>query len=141
MAIPDVIINYWAVLAAAVASFIIGGLWYSPVLFGNAWMKSGGITKKTMETAHKKGLGKNYFIAFLGGLLTAYILAHFAKYLTAQTFSEGMIAGFWIWLGFVVPILLGSVLWEGKSFRFYMINALYYLVSLEVMGGILAVWR
>lgn len=141
MAIPDVIINYWAVLAAAVASFIIGGLWYSPVLFGNAWMESGGITKKTMETAHKKGLGKSYFIAFFGGLLTAYILAHFAKYLTAQTFSEGMIAGFWIWLGFVVPILLGSVLWEGKSFRFYMINALYYLVSLEVMGGILAVWR
>ena len=141
MAVPNVDINFVAVLASAVVAFIIGGLWYSPILFGNAWMKAGGINKKDIEKSKKKWMGKYYFVSFLGGLLMAYVLAHFMQYLTAQTFSDGMQAGFWIWVGFIVPVSLGSVLWEGKSLKFYFINIGYYLVSLISMGGILASWQ
>ncbi len=140
MAIPDVAINYLAVLTSAIVSFVIGGLWYSPILFGNAWMKAGGMNMKDMQKAKQKGMGKLYFTGFLGTLLMAYVLAHFVQYAGANGFSDGMQAGFWTWLGFAVPLLIGSVLWEGKTVKFYFINIAYQLVSLVVMGGILASW-
>ena len=55
MALPSVTVNYVAVVGAAVVSFIIGMLWYSPLLFGNAWMKAGGFSKKDINKAKKKG--------------------------------------------------------------------------------------
>ena len=140
MAVPDVTINYLTVLISAVISFIIGGLWYSPILFGNAWMKFGGFNQKDIEAAKKKGMGKLYLTGFIGTLLMAFVLAHFVQYLSASTFIEGMQAGFWIWIGFIVPILIGSVLWESKPIKFYLINVLYHLVSLLIMAGILASW-
>lgn len=36
-------LNIWAILAAAVSAFLTGGLWYSPVLFGNAWKRANGL--------------------------------------------------------------------------------------------------
>lgn len=140
MAIPNVDINYLAVLLSAVVSMIIGSLWYSPIMFGNIWMKSGGLTQKDMEKAKKKGMGKLYFAAFIGALVIAFILAHFVQYVTANNFVEGMQTGFWLWLGFVAPVLLGSVLWESKPVKYYLINVAYWLVNLILMGGILAAW-
>jgi len=141
MAVPQVAINYLAVLITAVISFIIGGLWYSPILFRNAWMKSGGFSHKNINEAKKKGMGKLYFITFIGSLLMAFVLAHFVRYVNAVKFFEGMELGFWVWLGFALPLLIGGVLWENKSVKFYLINIGYQLVSLELMAGILAVWR
>ena len=120
---------------------IIGFLWYSPALFGNAWMKAGNMNMKDMDKAKKKGMGKLYFLAFIGALLMAFVLAYFVRYLTVYTFFEGMEVGEYIWLGFIVPVLLGSILWEGKSVKYYLINVLYWLVNLAVMGGILAIWQ
>ena len=140
MAIPNVDINYLAVLLSAVLSMIIGSLWYSPILFGNIWMKAGGLTLKDMEKAKKKGMGKLYFAAFIGALVIAFILAHFVQYVTANNFVEGMQTGFWLWLGFVAPVLLGSVLWENKPVKYYIINVAYWFVNLILMGGILAAW-
>ena len=51
------------------------------------------------------------------------------------------VVGFWNWLGFVAPVTLGSVLWEGKSPKLWVLNNGYYLVSLIVMGVILALWQ
>lgn len=140
MAVPNVDINYLAVLVAAVASFVIGMIWYSPALFGKAWMKAGGMTEKSMK-AHKKNMGMKVFVSIVASLIMASVLAHFIKYLTATTFAEGMQTGFWLWLGFIATISLGSVLWENKSVKFYLINAGFRLVELLVMGGILAVWQ
>ena len=141
MGIPNVAVNYVAVFGAAVVSIIIGSLWYSPLLFGNAWMKSAGVSAKDINKAKKKGMGKIYLSAFIASLLMAFILANFARFVTSNSFVDGVGLGFWIWLGFVAPILLGSVLWEGKPFNFYAINSLYWLVNLMIAGGIVSVWR
>ena len=133
-------INYLAVLVSAVIGMVIGALWYSPLLFGKLWMKLSGMTEKQLNEAKKKGMGKMYFVAFIGVLLMSYVLAHFVDYTDSRTFVQGMQTGFWLWLGFIIPILIGSVLWENKSFKFYLLNIIHYLVVLFVMGGILAVW-
>lgn len=133
-------INYWAVLVSAIVSMVIGMIWYSPALFGNAWMRSGGMTKNMMDETKKNGMAWRYIIAFIGSLLIAYVLAHFVDYTQSVSFTEGMLTGLWTWLGFIIPTLLGSVLWEGKTWTYYLINVLYQLISLLVIGGILAAW-
>ena len=140
MTVPNVDVNYLAVFVSAIVSMILGSLWYSPLLFGNAWMKLSG-AKKDMNKAKAKGMIGSYLAMFIGVLLTAFILAHFVQYVTASSFFEGMQAGVWLWLGFIAPVLLGSMLWEGKPFRYYLINVIYHLINLAVMGGILAVWQ
>lgn len=35
---PEVTVNYVAILVAVIASMILGYLWYSKMLFGKAWM-------------------------------------------------------------------------------------------------------
>lgn len=135
----EVIINYWAVLGAAVASFVVGMLWYS-VLFGKAWMSMTGITPESMK-AMKMSATAAYIGMFVLSLLMAYVLAHgiiFGNaYLNMSGAVGGMMGAFWYWLGFAVPLTSGSYLWEGKSIKLWVLNAGYYLVSLLVMGAIL----
>lgn len=134
-----VTINYLAVLVSAVASMIVGSLWYGPI-FGKIWISLSGFTKADMEAAKKKGMGKTYFLAFIFSLITAYVLAHFVDYLEATTITLGFIAAFWIWLGFIVPVQSGMFLWEGKSFKLYFLNIAYHIVNLFVMSAILVSW-
>lgn len=136
---PIVTINYLAVLAAALVNIVLGFLWYGP-LFGKYWIKLMNFDKKKMEEAKKKGMAKTYAVMVVSTLLMSYILAHFVDYAQATTLIDGIIAGFWIWLGFVATIMIGTVLWEGKPMKLYLLNISYYLVALSIMGAILAVW-
>ena len=42
-------LNLWAVLVAAVSGFVLGGLWYSPVLFGRAWQREAGLSDEQLK--------------------------------------------------------------------------------------------
>lgn len=140
----EVPINYLAVGGAAVASMVIGFLWYGPI-FGKKWIALMGFTQEQISAAKKKGMAKQYALMFVGSLAMAYVLAHalvFASaYLKTSGVSAGLMTGFWNWLGFVAPVTLGSVLWEGKSPKLWVLNNGYYLVSLLAMGVILALWQ
>ncbi len=133
-------INYLAVLACAVASMVIGFVWYGP-LFGKKWMKLSGINP---ESGKKSGMSASYALMFVGSLVMAYVLAHAlvfaATYLKASGVSAGLTAGFWNWLGFIAPVTLGSVLWEKKPWSLWILNNAYQLLTLLVMGIILSLW-
>ena len=139
----DVPVNYVAVVIAAVVNMIVGFVWFGP-LFGKKWVSLMKFSPQHMEDAKKKGMNKLYVIAFIGSLLMAYVLEHVLVFASAYThttgISAGMMVGFWNWLGFVVPVLLATVLWEGKSWKLWVLNAAYYLVALLIMGSILAYW-
>jgi polyferredoxin len=139
MAVPD--INYLAVLVSAIASMVLGMIWYNPSVFGSTWMKLSKLSEKDMEKAKQGGMGWRYFLALVGSLVTAYVMAHFVDYLDAVDVSGGLQAGFWIWLGFVATVMLGSVLWENKGWKLYWLNAIYHLINLEIIGVILSVWH
>ncbi|MDO8510396.1 MAG: DUF1761 domain-containing protein [bacterium] len=74
----------------------------------------------------------------------SYVLWHALVFASSFTATTGMAAGFmvgvWNWLGFIAPVTLGSVLWEGRSWKLWFLNNAYYLVTLVVMGIILALW-
>ena len=140
----NVPINYLAVFVSAVVSMVVGSLWYGP-LFGKPWMALMGMTKESMAASKAKGMAKSYFLMFVGSLLMAFTLAHavvFAStYLNIWGVAAGLMGGFWNWLGFIVPVTLGVVLWENKPWKLWFLNVGYYLVNLLVMGVILSVWK
>ena len=138
-------VNYVAVLVGAVFSMFLGFLWYGP-LFGKTWAQLQGWTEESMAAAKARGgMGKKYALMFVGSLVMSFVLAHaliFASvYLQASGVSAGLTAGFWNWLGFIAPVTLSSVLWEGKPWKLWLINNAYYLVYLMAAGVLLAVWK
>lgn len=137
-------INYLAVLVAAILNMVLGWLWYGP-LFGKPWMAMMGFTPDKMAAAQKKGMGQSYALMFVGSLVMSWVLAHaliFAStYLMLSGIVAGLMGGFFNWLGFIAPVTLGSVLWEGKPWKLWVLNAGYYLVGLMLMGVVLAVWQ
>jgi len=71
----------------------------------------------------------------------ALVTAMFVYFVNATTFQSGMIVGFWIWLGYIATVMLGSILWENKPLKLYYINVSHYLVVLLLTGGLLAMWK
>lgn len=135
----NVTLNYAAILVAGLANMVIGALWYSPLLFGDIWMKAMKFSKNDMKA--DKTMGLRYAVAFLMGLLMVFVLAHYVDALEATTPAMGAQAAFWPWLGFMVPVLAGDILWNGKPFSVFVINASHYFVALLVAGVILASWQ
>jgi hypothetical protein len=133
-------VNLWAVLIAALVNYVIGALWYSPLLFGKIWMKLMNFTNEDMEKAKEKGMSKSYFIAFISSLVMAFVLAQFLQYTNASTISAGFMTALWLWLGFITTVLISGVLWESKPWALYLINISHYLVGLGVMSLILVSW-
>lgn len=134
---PDVDINIWAVLVAAVINMAVGAYWYSPGGMGKEWMKL---------TGHKMEGGRDdvnwmYLLSFIGAIIQAWILAHFVQYAGATTVWEGIKTGFWLWLGFVAITSAMNMMFEARPWRLWKINAGYYLVVLVITGALLAAWR
>lgn len=139
-------VNYLAIALAAVAAMVVGFLWYGP-LFGKKWsdlMGFGEMTPERMQDMQKKAR-PGYALTFVASLLMAYVLAHniiFASsYLKVSGLAAGAQAAFWTWLGFIVPVTLGQILWENRPRMLWLINVSYWLVNLLVMSIILSVWE
>lgn len=133
MEVPSV--NLAAVAVCAAFSMVLGMLWYGP-LFGKKWMELTG--KKMGDMGNKAEMPKLMGVAFIGTLVAAYVLAIFIKFSGAATPVEGVMAGFWAWLGFIATVSLSTVLWEGKPVRLYMLNNAHELVHFAGMGAIIA---
>lgn len=131
-----VVINYWAVLVAAVVAMVIGALWYSPILFSKPWMAAMGKKAEDMQ-----GGGASYLIAFVADLVMMYVLAHFVQYAGATTMATGLATGFWAWLGFVVAAVVMNTIFEGRKWSLTFMYIGMQLVALLAGGWILAVWR
>lgn len=133
-------INLWAILAAAIASMIIGSIWYGP-LFGKQFMVATGMDKWTPERqeAEKKNMGKLYGIQFAASLLMFFVLTWLMTNLGQLSLTGGLTAGFWSWLGFVMPVQLANQLWGGKMTLFW-IGTGNMLLTLLAAGAIIGSW-
>ena len=129
--------NYLAILVATVSTFLLGGLWYSPVLFGRAWMREIGVNPEAL--AGKGNFGLIMGVSFVLELIMAFNLAAFIGAKASLTFGlfAGAAAGFgWVALSFGV-----TYLFERKSLCLFLINAGYHGVAFTLMGGILGAWH
>jgi len=136
-------VNLLSVLAAGIATMILGFVWYSPALFAKPWMREMGydLNDKAKLKEMQKSAGPTYGIAFLAGLVSAFMLAKILSITPIDTALYGMKLGFGVWLGFVATAQLTGALFMKSSMKLFAINTGYQLVCYLVMGAILAVWK
>lgn len=127
-------INWLAVAGAAIAAFLIGGIWYGP-LFGKAWLKAGNFSEEDLQ---KRNMGMVFGVSVLLMLIASINLEMFIG--PEGTLSFGLFAGFLAGLGWTATFLGVLYLFEKRSLKLFFINAGYCIVTLTLMGAILGNW-
>lgn len=127
------------VLVSVVATMALGMFWYSPLGFGNTWIKLQGWPKKQVDAGRKKAMkdcmGKTWLLAILSTIVTNSILALMIGPATALSQTHYVVVV--VWLGYIATTHFGSYLWEGKSFKLVMFNSAYNLVALLISATLL----
>lgn len=133
------IINYFAIVVAALAAMIVGTVWYSQYAFGAKWF--GYLGRNPKELQNMKMPAQSIIIEFVFSLITAYVLAIFTVVFGAHTLYSTILLALIVWVGFYVTHLLGQVVWERQPFGLFLINAGLRLVNLVIMTVIIGLWQ
>jgi surface polysaccharide O-acyltransferase-like enzyme len=123
--------NYLAVFVAGVLNVLFGLLWFSPALFGKRWMKLAGV--KDM-TPHPSTMA----LYLLASLMISFTLSILIALTNADTVLYGAAVGMAMAFGFIATTSMGIILWESKPMDLYILNAAFYVLSLGLMGAVLA---
>ena len=130
-------INYLAILVAALSTFILGGLWYSPLLFGKVWMRVNNFAESDLATFSKARMfGWSFIFALIMSVNLAMFLAA-----PGTTVSWGMTAGALTGAGWVAMAIAIIGVFENRSWIYILINGGYMIVAFVVMGAILGAIR
>jgi len=132
-------VNYVAVLVAAIAVFVLGWLWYSPLLFYKPWMRARGMDPAAAMAGAKMPGGK-LVVELLRCIVLAYVIARFVALLGISSWMGAVHFGFLLWIGFPVILLIGSMLWENTPAKVAAIHAGDWLVKMLVIPIIVSVW-
>jgi hypothetical protein len=130
-------INYWAVLIAAVAGWMVGGIWYG--VLGKRWLAALGKTEAEMKTGQGTvSFYAPFVFAFAAALLMAWILAGILGHLGPGqiTLRSGAISAAFCWLGFVATTMLVNYSFARHKCSLLLIDGGHWLIALVVMGAI-----
>jgi len=129
-------LNYYAVVLAAVVSFLMGWLWYG-VLFPKQWMAAVGKTEEEFKAEGNSPVP--FVIAFVAQLIMAWVLAGVIGHLGSGevTLRNGIISGAFCWLGFVVTTLAVNHAFQGAKRMLTLIDGGHWLAVLVLQGAVI----
>jgi hypothetical protein len=128
-------VNWIAVLAAALSSFLLGGIWYS-ALFAKAWQAAAGLSDDQVKGGNKAAM---FAGAFVLGLVQAAVFAMFLG--PTATLAFGAAAGFGAGLCWVAAGLGITYIFERRSLKLFLINGGYATLQFTIIGAILGLWH
>lgn len=122
--------NWLTIVVAAIVSFVVGGVWYSPPLFGKRWSELvGGMSAMKLVES------------FVVSLIAAFLLSIVISWTGASRYSEGLLVGGVGWLAFAGTGVLGNIAFEPKRMELDLINAGNQLLGFLAMGALIAHWK
>lgn len=129
-------IHWLAVIAAGVAGFMVGGVWYS-ALFGKIWMAARGVTPESMKD-NKGNVGVMFGITLLLDLVMAFVLDHvYGTYGGAADMSGALMIAGGIAIGFVIPAMIVNYLYQQAKRNLFLIDGGHWLAVFLVMGAVI----
>jgi len=133
---PFIHANYLILILAVAISFVFGFLWYGP-FFGKLWAELVGLKIKEGESCQKP---KPWALplTLLGTVLTVFVLAYILNIYKPYCIYG---AAFFVWVGFYLPLLFGTVAWEGKPWKLLALNGAFYFLNLQLIAAVLSFWR
>jgi hypothetical protein len=134
-------INWLAVVAAALATFFLGGLWYT-ALFGKLWQRLQGFTDEQLKVMRARRPPPVFF----GGMIVAYFVLAIVMAVLVTSFNlsgvtSGVLLGLLLWIGPTSAVAFTGWLASDKIIGTFWLDAAYQFICLAMMGAILAVWR
>jgi hypothetical protein len=163
--------NFLAHLVSALIPLVIGAIWYNPKVLGNAWMKASGITEKQIQSGNMLVIfGLTLLLGFFASFVVNYLVVHQAHIFSAlmnepgfgeegsevmvyindfmgkygdnfRTFKHGAFHGLFTGIAFVLPIIGIIGLFERRGWKYILIHAGYWTLTLTLMGGLLCGWQ
>jgi hypothetical protein len=138
-------INYTLVALATLAQFILGAVWYSPLMFGRWWMEIMEVTKIAQKNLKKlqQEMMPFYIMQLVLTAMATLVLALFSGYVTLMSSENSvyLIAGL-LWSGIIVPTQIASVIWGKTKKKFWLrqilVMTLNQLVSIMIASLILS---
>lgn len=130
-------LNWLAVIVATIAYFALGGIWYAPAVFGNLWMRSGGIVTPEQTQA------SFYVIPALTCLLATIAAGMLAAATGSDTASEGIVLGLVTGVGIAFSALFVTGFFDPQkpqAMTWVAVVGGYHIVGLLIVSIILAVW-
>lgn len=132
-------VNYLTVVASTVLIFLLGGLWYSPLLFAKPWMALHGKTAEEIKAAGGAS-PMMYVQVFLCGFFTSWVMALLMARFDSHYVMSGLKLGALCWLGFAAATSYATALFSFTPKRLWLIDTGFNFVSFMIAGVLLAVW-
>jgi hypothetical protein len=132
-------INYIAVLVAASVAWVFGGIWYR--LLAKPWMAAHGFTPEQVRAHHGNGAAMwPLIVSFAADLIMAWMLAGVLGHLGTLTPKDGLIAAFFLWLGFVITTLTVNNMFGLRRHVLILIDGAHWLIAMLLMGAVIGAW-
>jgi len=120
-------VNLIAVVAAAIASFVFGAVWYG--VLGKAWMKAADLSAE-----QTKPNPVTLAIAFFCQLVMAFVFAGIVYHTGETSIRTGIISAVMIWVGIVMATQIVNHRFQGKPWSLTLIDGGHWLGVLLVQG-------
>ena len=157
--------NPIAILVAALATLLVGFVWYNPKVFGTIWMKETGMTdEKAKQGNMLKIFGFTILFSLMLSLMIPALVIHqmgalgmiggevenalpsytafLADYGDAfRTYKHGALHGFMSGIFLVLPVIGINSMFDQKSWKYIFVTTGYWVVTLTIMGAIICGWK
>ena len=127
-------LNWWAVIVAALAYWVLGAVWYNDAVFGKQWREATGVD---MSKPTAQQIVGNLVLWFIAALALGLIV----NMIEADGFGDGIVLGLVVSFSFIGTNRINEWLYTGHPNKALMrVNAPYNLLGFMIMGVILATW-
>lgn len=155
--------NFYSVLVSALVTLVVGFVWYSPKVFGTIWMNETGMTEeKARQSNMLKVFGLTIIFSFMLAIIMPTLVIHqigtlglfngninntsYVELMKThgdffRSFKHGALHGFFCGLFIALPIISINALFEQKSWKYILVTAGYWIVSMTIMGTIICGWK
>lgn len=127
-------VNYVAAAVAALSSFVVGGVWYSPILFAKAWQREAGLSDEQVRAGAARAYGGSFVLSLVVAINLAFFLGRNAG--VGWGAGAGALAG----IGWAAASLAIIFLFERRSLALIVIDGGYLAVAYTAMGAIIGAW-
>ncbi|HET6747342.1 MAG TPA: DUF1761 domain-containing protein [Candidatus Saccharimonadales bacterium] len=132
-------INFWAIVAAVIASFVTSSIYY--VVFSKQWASVSKVGAAAAEANAKHPGPFQGIVQIARTLVLTFVVAFLVSNLHIHDAASAIGLSFILWVGFPVVLLTGSVMWEKSPVKLAMLHAGDSLLALLIMTLVLSLWR
>jgi len=128
-------VNYFVIALVFVVAFVASSVWYSPLLFGREFLELSGVSASTGPNPVK------ILCELIRTFILAYVIARLVLRLNVSSTKAAVELGLWLWIGFPVILLTGSMLWQNVPWKLAAIHAGDWLIKILLFTGTVRWWR